>query len=101
LGLDENDELIGVARTKAGDPRYPQYPGRYGNQVRRKAVRSMGRPAYGVKGIELTEGAEVIGMVVANGDDRPGEPFDRLCQGLWEADTINRVPDTESRRVRA
>ena len=31
----------------------------------------MGRPAYGVKGIELSEGDLVIGMVVANGDDDP------------------------------
>jgi DNA gyrase subunit A len=29
----------------------------------------MGRPAYGVKGIDLAEGDEVIGMIVANGDD--------------------------------
>ncbi len=34
-------------------------------------VRSMGRPAYGVKGIDLGENDEVIGMVVANGDDDP------------------------------
>jgi DNA gyrase subunit A len=32
-------------------------------------VRSMGRPAYGVKGIELGPGDEVIGMIVANGDE--------------------------------
>jgi DNA gyrase subunit A len=32
-------------------------------------VRSMGRPAYGVKGISLGEGDEVVGMVVANGTD--------------------------------
>ena len=34
-------------------------------------MRSMGRPAYGVKGIELSEGDLVIGMVVANGDEDP------------------------------
>ena len=34
-------------------------------------VRTMGRPAYGVKGISLSEGDEVVGMVVANGDDDP------------------------------
>jgi DNA gyrase subunit A len=34
-------------------------------------VRAMGRPAYGVKGINLDEGDEVVGMVVANGDDDP------------------------------
>ena len=34
-------------------------------------VRAMGRPAHGVKGISLEEDDEVVGMVVANGDDDP------------------------------
>ena len=34
-------------------------------------VRAMGRPAHGVKGITLEEGDEVVGMVVANGDEDP------------------------------
>jgi DNA gyrase subunit A len=34
-------------------------------------VRAMGRPAYGVKGISLMEDDEVVGMVVANGDEDP------------------------------
>ena len=46
-------------------------------------VRSMGRPAYGVKGIDLTEGDEVVGMVVANGDLDSASLLTRLCQGLW------------------
>ena len=32
-------------------------------------VRSMGRPAHGVRGIDLEEGDEVVGMIVANGED--------------------------------
>jgi DNA gyrase subunit A len=31
----------------------------------------MGRQAHGVKGISLEEGDEVVGMIVANGDDDP------------------------------
>jgi DNA gyrase subunit A len=31
----------------------------------------MGRPAYGVKGITLDEQDEVVGMVIANGNDDP------------------------------
>jgi DNA gyrase subunit A len=71
LGLDENDELIGVARVKAGD--HVVLSTREGMSIRfdEMRVRSMGRPAYGVKGIELSEGDQVIGMVVANGDDDP------------------------------
>ena len=71
LGLDEGDELIGVARTKAGD--HVVLSTKEGMAIRfdESRVRSMGRPAYGVNGIELGEGDEVIGMVVANGDDDP------------------------------
>ena len=71
LGLEENDELIGVARVKAGD--HVILSTREGMSIRfdESRVRSMGRPAYGVKGIDLSEGDLVIGMVVANGDDDP------------------------------
>jgi DNA gyrase subunit A len=71
LGLDENDELIGVARTKAGD--HVILATRDGMSIRfdEARVRSMGRPAYGVKGIDLTEGDQVVGMIVANGDEDP------------------------------
>jgi DNA gyrase subunit A len=71
LGLDEGDTLIGVARTKAGDQ--VVLSTREGMAIRfdESDVRSMGRPAYGVKGISLSEGDEVVGMVVANGADDP------------------------------
>jgi DNA gyrase subunit A len=71
LGLDENDQLIGVARTKTGY--HVILSTRDGMAIRfdESRVRSMGRPAYGVKGIDLGEGDEVVGMVVANGDDDP------------------------------
>jgi DNA gyrase subunit A len=71
LGLDEGDELIGVARTRAGDQ--VVLSTRQGMAIRfdESDVRAMGRQAYGVKGISLEEGDEVIGMVVANGRDDP------------------------------
>jgi DNA gyrase subunit A len=71
LGLDENDELIGVACTKAGD--HVILATRAGMSIRfdEARVRSMGRPAYGVRGIDLAEGDEVVGMVVTSGDDDP------------------------------
>ena len=60
-----------MARVKAGD--HVILSTREGMSIRfdEMRVRSMGRPAYGVKGIELSEGDQVIGMVVANGDDDP------------------------------
>ena len=69
LGLDEGDQLIGVARTRAGDQ--VVLSTRDGMAIRfdESDVRSMGRGAYGVKGISLAEGDEVVGMVVANGPD--------------------------------
>jgi DNA gyrase subunit A len=81
LGLDENDQLIGVARTKAGD--HVILSTRDGMAIRfdESRVRSMGRPAYGVKGIDLAEGDEVVGMVVANGDDDPASLLTVCAQG--------------------
>lgn len=71
LGLDEGDQLIGVARTRQGDQ--VVLSTRNGMSIRfdESDVRSMGRPAHGVKGINLSADDEVIGMVVANGDDDP------------------------------
>ena len=71
LGLDEGDELIGVARTKAGDQ--VVLSTRDGMAIRfdEEDVRSMGRPAHGVRGIALQEDDQVVGMVVANGLDDP------------------------------
>ncbi len=67
LGLEENDELIGVARVTGGS--HVILSTRDGMAIRfdEAKVRSMGRPAYGVKGIDLVDSDEVIGMIVAEG----------------------------------
>ncbi len=71
MGLDEGDTLIGVGRVKAGD--HVILSTRDGMAIRfdESDARSMGRPAHGVKGIGLQDDDEVIGMVVANGQDDP------------------------------
>ena len=71
LGLDEGDELIGVARTKAGDQVVLSTKEGMAIRFDESDARVMGRPAHGVRGIRLEEGDEVIGMVVANGQDDP------------------------------
>ncbi len=71
LGLDEGDQLIGVARTKAGDQVILSTRDGMAIRFDESRVRSMGRPAYGVRGIDLIDNDEVIGMVVANGDEDP------------------------------
>src|SRR5947199_9743493 len=42
----------------------------------------MGPPAYGVKGLSLEEGDEVIGMVVANGGEDPASLLTVCAQGF-------------------
>jgi DNA gyrase subunit A len=71
LGLDEGDTLIGVGRVKAGD--HVVLSTREGMAIRfdESDARPMGRPAHGVKGINLQGDDEVVGMVVANGEDDP------------------------------
>ncbi|GAC1472089.1 MAG: DNA gyrase subunit A [Isosphaeraceae bacterium] len=82
LGLDEGDQLIGVARTRAGDQ--VVLSTRQGMAIRfdESNVRAMGRPAHGVRGINLTEDDEVIGMVVANGDDDPASLLTVCAHGF-------------------
>jgi DNA gyrase subunit A len=69
LGLEEGDELIGVARVRAGQQVI--LATREGMSIRfdESDVRSMGRGAYGVRGIRLDEGDEVVGMIIADGPE--------------------------------
>jgi len=68
LGLDEGDELIGVARVRIGQQVI--LATREGMSIRfdESDVRTMGRGAYGVRGIRLDEGDEVVSLVVAQDD---------------------------------
>jgi DNA gyrase subunit A len=81
LGLDEGDQLIGVARTKAGDQ--VVLATKQGMSIRfdESDVRAMGRQAYGVRGISLGEDDEVVGMVVVNGDDDPASLLTVCARG--------------------
>jgi DNA gyrase subunit A len=92
LGLEENDQLIGVARVKAGD--HVILSTREGMAIRfdEARVRSMGRPAYGVKGIDLADGDDVVGMVVAVGDEDPAGLLTVCAKGYGK-----RTPLTEYR----
>ena len=71
LGLDAGDTLIGVNRIKAGDQVLLSTKEGMSIRFDESDVRSMGRPAYGVRGISLDEGDEVVGMVVINGQEDP------------------------------
>ena len=80
-------------------PRDPQHPRRHGDPVRRvRRSAPMGRPAYGVKGIDLAGGRR--GRRHDRGQRRrgPGQPPDGLRQRLRQADPADRVPLPEPRR---
>jgi DNA gyrase subunit A len=68
MGLDLDDELIGVAQTSGDDEIV--LASRNGMAVRfdEKNVRAMGRGARGVKGMDLRGDDLVVGMVVTNAD---------------------------------
>jgi DNA gyrase subunit A len=66
IALDEGDTLIGVTLTHAGDEIV--LATRQGMAIRfdEDQARAMGRNTRGVRGINLAEGDEVVGMVVAD-----------------------------------
>lgn len=66
ISLDEGDALIDVALTRPGDQIILST--RQGMAIRfdEADARAMGRNTRGVKGIDLREGDEVVGMVVAD-----------------------------------
>ena len=70
IGLEDGDELIGVQITSGEDQIL--LGTKHGMAIRfdEKDVRSMGRPAGGVKGIELEDSDEVVSMIVVpHGDE--------------------------------
>ena len=68
IALDEDDDLISVVLTHAGDE--VVLSTRMGMAIRfaETDARAMGRNTRGVKGINLQEGDAVVGMVVADPD---------------------------------
>jgi DNA gyrase subunit A len=66
IRLEEGDGLMGVALTRPGDE--VVLSTRNGKAIRfdEAQARAMGRATYGVKGITLLEGDEVVGMVVVD-----------------------------------
>ncbi len=89
LGLDEGDTLIGVKRVLPGD--HVVLSTRDGMAIRfnESDVRAMGRQAYGVKGINLQEGDEVVGMVVANGDEDPASLLTVCAHGYGKRTALS------------
>jgi DNA gyrase subunit A len=66
IALDENDTLISVALVKKGDEIVLATKQGMAIRFDEADARAMGRNTYGVKGIALMPGDEVVGMVVAD-----------------------------------
>ncbi len=64
IGLEEKDELIGVEITSGGDQVLLGTRGGMAIRFDETNVRAMGRPAGGVKGIELEESDRVVSLIV-------------------------------------
>ncbi|WP_250847220.1 DNA gyrase subunit A [Aquisphaera insulae] len=88
LGLDEGDTLIGVNRVKAGDQVILSTRDGMAIRFDESDVRSMGRPAYGVRGISLQDDDEVVGMVVANGPEDPASLLTVCSNGYGKRTTL-------------
>jgi DNA gyrase subunit A len=73
IGLEDGDELIGVAITSGQDQILLGTKRGMAIRFDEKDVRAMGRPAGGVKGIELEEADEVVSMIVVPHDQPMGE----------------------------
>jgi DNA gyrase subunit A len=68
IGLDEGDELLGVRLTSGKDYIFLASHGGMACRFAESDVRSMGRPAFGVRGMELEDGDYLIGMEVVEQD---------------------------------
>ncbi|MBL9093336.1 MAG: DNA gyrase subunit A [Planctomycetaceae bacterium] len=66
IKLKEGDELVDVAVTKTGDEILLSTSGGMAIRFDQADARSMGRNTSGVKGIKLSKGQTVVGMVVAD-----------------------------------
>jgi DNA gyrase subunit A len=68
IKLREGDELVDVVITKPGDEVVLSTSRGMAIRFKESDARSMGRNASGVKGISLTQGDSVVGMVVVDPD---------------------------------
>ena len=105
ISLEEGDTLIGVALTQKGDEMVLST--KLGMAIRfdEADARAMGRNTRGVKGINLQDGDEVVGMVVAdpqgylltvceNGYGKR-TPFGANIAGVEQAETETEEPTEE------
>ncbi|MCU1309148.1 MAG: gyrase subunit [Candidatus Angelobacter sp.] len=64
IGIDTDDELVGVKMTDGKEIVFLASHEGMAIRFEEEDVRSMGRPAYGVRGMDLDKGDYIIGMAV-------------------------------------
>ncbi|MGH9500156.1 MAG: DNA gyrase subunit A [Terriglobales bacterium] len=69
IGIDKEDELVGVALTDGNQIIFLASHDGQAIRFEEEDVRSMGRPAYGVRGMNLDKGDYIVGMAVTT---KPG-----------------------------
>ncbi len=68
IGIDKGDELVAVARTDGNQVMFLASHEGMAIRFGEEDVRSMGRPAYGVRGMDLDKGDYIVGMAVTPKD---------------------------------
>ncbi len=73
IGIDDEDELIGVSLTDGKQIVFLATHEGLAIRFEEQNVRSMGRPAYGVRGIDLQKKDYVVGLAVTPAERMTGE----------------------------
>jgi DNA gyrase subunit A len=64
IGIDKEDELVAAALTQGGDIVFLASHEGMAIRFEESDVRPMGRPAYGVRGMDLGKGDYIVGMAI-------------------------------------
>jgi DNA gyrase subunit A len=88
IGIDKEDELVAVRLTDGNQIVF--LASHEGQAIRfdEEDVRSMGRPAYGVRGMDLDKNDYIVGVAVTpkdaktNGKDKDGKPTEETLPSL-------------------
>jgi DNA gyrase subunit A len=89
IGIDKDDELVAARLTDGNQIVFLASHEGMAIRFDEEDVRSMGRPAYGVRGMDLDEGDHIVGMAVTpkeakktNGKDKDGKATEETVPSL-------------------
>ena len=108
IGIDDDDELIGACSTDGNQIIFLATHAGMAIRFGENDVRSMGRPAYGVRGIDLMKSDYLVGLAATplerkkngTGGQIPFAHSFHYRAGLWQTHRCGRVPAADPRRTR-